>query len=99
MNLLTAVLSKLVKQFTYATYWRAMQTADPTNKRNRSISEHPEKRHPFGIQNRLYGRKLSKIENYITYATNHPDVGAHAGSPIIMGGGDIKRQEQAKYDM
>jgi exonuclease III len=35
--------------------------------------------------------------NYITYATNHPDCKAHAGSAIIIRK-DIKHHELAKYE-
>jgi hypothetical protein len=38
--------------------------ADPMHKRSRSISQHPENRHPLGVQNPFYGTKLCKYPNY-----------------------------------
>jgi exonuclease III len=38
------------------------------------------------------------IPNYITYATNHPDGTAHAGSAIIIRK-NIKHHELAEYEM
>jgi hypothetical protein len=37
------------------------------------------------------------IPNYITYATNHPDARAHAGSAIIIRN-DLKHHQLAKYE-
>jgi predicted peptidase len=57
MRLLTTELNKLVciKHSSVE-----CKQADPTHKRSRSISQHPENRHPLGVRNPFYGKKLCK---------------------------------------
>jgi hypothetical protein len=72
--------------------------ADPRNKSSRNISQHPENRHGFEVQNPFYGTKSSKYPNlyYIRYQPSgfeSPCKFTHNQQR------DIKHHELDKYEM
>jgi hypothetical protein len=97
MTLLTDILNRLVKYFTYKTpAWNA-------NGLTQRIKEVEIFLNTQKIDNLLVSethfteQDSVNIPNYITYTVNHPDGRAHAGSDIIIRK-YVKHHELVKYE-